>query len=95
MEAPRYHQRSVSVVSEIPMRLDVAVRVTGSILVVVSYFILVHVSLNIGIVLQTFADAITVPYFVRTKSWDVVVMLSFLFIVSLSKILPIDMLYQG
>ena len=70
------------------MRLDVTLRVTGSILVVLSYFILVHISFNIGIVMQTFADAITVPYFVRTKSWDVVVMLSFLLIVSLSKIIP-------
>ena len=70
------------------MRLDVTLRVIGSALVVFSYFILVHVSFNLGIVLQTVADAITVPYFVRTKSWDVVVMLSFLLIVSLSKIIP-------
>ena len=70
------------------MKIDVALRVTGSILVVLSYFILVHISFSVGIVMQTFADAITVPYFVRTKSWDVVVMLSFLLIVSLSKIIP-------
>ncbi len=70
------------------MKLDVALRVTGSVLVVLSYFILVHVSFKVGIVMQTFADTITVPYFVRTKSWDVVVMLAFLLIVSLSKIIP-------
>ena len=70
------------------MKLDVIMRATGSTLVVLSYFILIHVSFNVGIVMQTFADAITVPYFVRTKSWDVVVMLSFLLIVSLSKIIP-------
>ena len=70
------------------MKIDVALRVTGSILVVLSYFILVHISFNVGIVMQTIADGITVPYFVRTKSWDVVVMLSFLLIVSLSKIIP-------
>ena len=70
------------------MKLDVVMRVIGSNLVVFSYFILVHVSFSVGIIMQTFADAITVPYFVRTKSWDVVVMLSFLLIVSLSKIIP-------
>ena len=63
-------------------------RVIGSGLVVLSYFILVHVSFGVGIVMQSFADAITVPYFIRTKSWDVVVMLAFLLIVSLSKIIP-------
>ena len=70
------------------MKLDVALRVTGSVLVVLSYFILVHVSFSVGLALQTFADGITVPYFIRTKSWDVVVMLAFLLIVSLSKIIP-------
>ena len=70
------------------MKLDVVMRVIGSGLVVLSYFILVHVSFGVGIVMQSFADAITVPYFIRTKSWDVVVMLAFLLIVSLSKIIP-------
>jgi hypothetical protein len=70
------------------MRLDVTLRVIGSCLVVFSYFILIHVSFSVGIVMQSFADAITVPYFIRTKSWDVVVMLAFLLIVSLSKIIP-------
>ena len=69
------------------MKLDVVMRVMGSALVVFSYFILVHVSFSVGIILQSIADAATVPYFVRTKSWDVVVMLSFLLIVSLSKII--------
>tara|TARA_R110002012_G_scaffold10705_4_gene48513 strand:- start:1979 stop:2203 length:225 start_codon:yes stop_codon:yes gene_type:complete len=70
------------------VKLDVVMRVIGSGLVVLSYFILVHVSFGVGIVMQSFADAITVPYFIRTKSWDVVVMLAFLLIVSLSKIIP-------
>ena len=70
------------------VRLDVTMRVIGSALVVFSYFILVHVSFSVGIMLQSVADAATVPYFIRTKSWDVVVMLTFLLIVSLSKIIP-------
>ena len=70
------------------VKLDVTMRVIGSALVVFSYFILVHVSFSVGIMLQSVADAATVPYFIRTKSWDVVVMLTFLLIVSLSKIIP-------
>ena len=70
------------------MKLDVRMRVAGSVLVVFAYFILTHVSASVGIVLHFVADAITVPYFIRTKAFDVVVMLAFLLMVSISKIIP-------
>ena len=67
------------------MKLDVLGRVTGSVLVVLAYFVVLHVSAGVGAGIQLVGDAITVPYFVRTKSWDVVVMLAFLLVISLSK----------
>lgn len=67
--------------------IDVAMRVLGSILVIVAYFIVLHVSVTFGVILHFVADFISVPYFVRTKSWDVVIMLTFLLIISLSKLL--------
>ncbi len=68
------------------MRLDVLGRVVGSMLVVTAYFIILHVSASLGAGLQLIGDAITVPYFVRTQSWDVVIMLGFLLVISLSKL---------
>ena len=70
------------------MKLDVTMRVMGSVGVVLAYFILTHVSVAIGVMIHFIADAISIPYFIRTKSWDVVVMLSFLLMVSMSKIIP-------
>jgi hypothetical protein len=67
--------------------IDVAMRVLGSILVIAAYFIVLHVSVTFGVILHFVADFISVPYFVRTKSWDVVIMLTFLLIISLSKLL--------
>lgn len=67
------------------MKLDVLGRVIGSVLVVSAYFIILHVSAGLGAAIQLVGDAITVPYFVRTKSWDVVIMLGFLLVISLSK----------
>ena len=67
------------------MKLDVLGRVIGSVLVVSAYFIILHVSAGLGAGIQLVGDAITVPYFVRTKSWDVVIMLGFLLVISLSK----------
>lgn len=66
---------------------DIPMRIIGSGLVIVAYFIVLHVSVTIGAVIHFIADLISVPYFVRTKSWDVVVMLSFLLMISLSKLL--------
>ena len=68
------------------MRLDVLGRVAGSVLVVSAYFVILHVSAGLGAGIQLIGDAVTVPYFIRTKSWDVVIMLAFLLVISLSKL---------
>jgi len=40
----------------------------------------------VGVVINLIADLISIPYFVRTKSWDVVIMLSFLLAISMTKL---------
>ena len=69
------------------MKLDSKARVVGSVGVITAYFIVLHVSVTVGVLLHFVADLISVPYFVRTKSWDVVIMLSFLLMISMSKLL--------
>jgi hypothetical protein len=69
------------------MKIDVPLRIIGSILVIAAYFVVLHVNVLFGVVMHFIADLISIPYFVRTKSWDVVIMLSFLLIISLSKLL--------
>jgi len=66
--------------------LDVIARIIGSIGVITAYFIILHVDLMTGVVINFIADMISIPYFIRTKSWDVVIMLTFLLIISLSKL---------
>lgn len=68
------------------MKLDVIARVVGSCLVITSYFTILHISASLGAMMMFVADAISVPYFIRTKSWDVVLMLSFLLFISSSKL---------
>ena len=71
------------------LRTDVVARVLGSVLVIVGYFIILHVDVLAGVVTNLVADLLSVPFFIRTKAWDVVVMISFLSAVSLSKIVSI------
>ncbi len=68
------------------MTLDTTFRIIGSFLVITAYFMVLHVSTFYGAMMHLIADTISVPYFVRTKSWDVVIMLTFLMIISFSKL---------
>jgi len=62
-------------------------RILGSVGVIVAYFIILHVNVLWGVIINFTADLISIPYFARTKAWDVVVMLSFLLAISISKLL--------
>tara|TARA_E500000318_G_scaffold54723_1_gene50978 strand:- start:10007 stop:10198 length:192 start_codon:yes stop_codon:yes gene_type:complete len=62
-------------------------RIVGSALVIIAYFIVLHVNVIVGVATHFIADLISIPYFIRTKSWDVVIMLTFLLVISLSKLL--------
>ena len=69
------------------MRLVVSMRVLGSILVVVGYFVLTHVNTTTGVWLHFISDSISLPFFIKTRAWDVVVMLMFLSTISISKLI--------
>ena len=69
------------------MQLDTTGRIIGSFLIVTAYFIILHVSATIGALMHLTANIISIPFFIRTKAHDVVLMLSFLMVISLSKLL--------
>ena len=72
------------------MKLLTTGRIIGSFLIVTAYFIVLHVSATIGSLMYLIANAISLPFFIRTKGWDVVVMLSFLMLISMSKLIGGD-----
>ena len=67
------------------MQIDTLGRIIGSFLIVSAYFIILHVSATVGAVMHLFANIISIPFFIRTKAHDVVIMLSFLMVISLTK----------
>ena len=60
------------------MDLFQRMRVIGSGLVIASYFITLHLDVVTGVILHLTAMSISVPYFIKSKAWDVVIMMSFL-----------------
>ena len=69
------------------VQLDTTGRIIGSFLIVSAYFIVLHVSATIGAAMHLIANVISIRFFIRTKAHDVVLMLSFLIVISLSKII--------
>ena len=68
------------------MKLDVILRIVGSVLVVASYIALVHIDTVLGVRLQLLGNGLSVPFFIRVKAWDVVAMIGVLSFVSISKL---------
>ena len=71
------------------MQIDTQGRIIGSFLIVTAYFIVLHVSATLGAAMHLIANIISIPFFIRTKAHDVVIMLSFLIIISLTKLTSI------
>ena len=53
-------------------------RVVGSGLIIAAYFITLHLDVVIGAAIHLTAMTISVPYFIKSKAWDVVIMMAFL-----------------
>lgn len=71
------------------MKSDEYLRIIGSVGVIVAYFVILHISTVTGVLIHLVADIVSVPYFIRTKSWDVVIMMIFLATISFTKLLPL------
>lgn len=69
------------------MKHDVRARIISSILVVTAYYITMYHDTSTGARIYMIANALAIPYMVRNKCWDVVILLSFLIIVGLPKAL--------
>ena len=68
------------------MKTLTLMRIVGSIGVILAYFTILHINVLVGVIINFVADLISIPYFVRTKAWDVVIMLTFLLTISVSRL---------
>ena len=68
------------------MKLLVAGRITGSVLIIAAYFVILHVSSFYGSIMHVIADICCIPFYIEHEQWDVVIMLTFLMIIAISKV---------
>lgn len=69
------------------MKADVTARIISSILVILAYYITMYHDTITGARIYSVANALALPYMIRNKCWDVVILLSFLILVGLPKTL--------
>ena len=69
------------------MKIDVAARITGSTLVVVGYFVALHIHVTVGAIMMSTGDLLAVPYFVRDRAYDVIAMIAVMTTVTISKMI--------
>lgn len=69
------------------MKSIVFLRYTGSIIVIVGYFVLLNVDVFWGVVLRLIGNSICLPWAIKNKVWDFVGLLSFFLVLELHKFL--------
>ncbi len=62
-------------------------RVIGSGMVIAAYFVTLHLDVVIGVIIHLSAMSISVPYFIKSKAWDVVIMMSFLMTIGTGRLI--------
>ena len=69
------------------MKLLQRMRALGSALIIAAYFITLHLDVVTGVVIHLTAMSISVPYFIKSKAWDVVIMMSFLMTIGAGRLM--------
>ena len=62
-------------------------RVVGSGLIIAAYFISLHLDVVAGVIIHLTAMSISIPYFIKSKAWDVVIMMSFLMTIGTGRLI--------
>ena len=67
-------------------KIDVPLRILGSLLVIIGWYVIVYIDVPVGAALSLSGDLLAVPYFLRTRALDVVVMICVLHSVTIHKL---------
>jgi hypothetical protein len=72
-----------------PKNKLILLRYTGSIIVLFGYFVLLNVDVLWGVSLRIIANCLSLPWAVKYKVWDFVILLVFFLILEIAKFIEI------
>ena len=73
----------------VPDRTLLRVRWFGSGLLILSHFIILYISLPVGVSVMLLSDAICLPYAIRKHYWDIVTVISIYSIINITRLLTL------
>ena len=65
------------------------IRILGSVLLIIGYFLLLYIDVTLGCILRLLGNFLMIPFSVKIKTWDVLVIQGFFSFMDLSKIIEI------
>ena len=81
----------INAIEIVQVNLLQRMRAVGSALVIAAYFITLHLDVVIGVIIHLTAMSISVPYFIKSKAWDVVIMMTFLMTIGAGRLIKAAM----
>lgn len=64
-------------------------RYIGNIVLIIGYFILLHVDMTTGLVIKCIGGILTLPFAIKYKMWDVVFICGFFSAIEIAKIIQL------
>jgi hypothetical protein len=71
------------------MNLITLQRYIGNFLIVVGYFVLLYFDLKLGLILKVIGGLFTIPFAVKFKLWDVLLLCGFFGVMEITKIIQL------
>ena len=66
-------------------------RILGSVLLIVGYFLILYVSVYLGCWVRLFGNLAMMPFAVKIKTWDIVGLEAFFSVIDASKIIQLSL----
>jgi len=66
-------------------------RVLGSVLLIVGYFLILYVDVKVGCIARLLGNLAMIPFAVKIKAWDVVALEAFFSVIDASKIIQLSL----
>ena len=66
-------------------------RVLGSVLLICGYFVLLYVDVRLGCTIRLIGNLVMIPFAIKIKTWDIVILESFFSVIDVSKIIELSL----
>jgi len=66
-------------------------RIWGSVLLICGYFVLLYVDIRLGCAIRLVGNLVMIPFAIKIKTWDIVILESFFSIIDASKIIQLSL----